>query len=71
MNEVRLIDQLFVHSNIESLNSELIKQGVGKRTRMEYLHRVAKDQLKVLDTKNIEQKFRRLSDNNIKGIESK
>lgn len=71
MNEVRLIDQLFVHSNIESLNSELIKQGVDKRTRMEYLHRVAKDQLKVLDTKNIEQKFRKLNDNNIKGIESK
>ena len=71
MNEVRLIDQLFVLSNIESLNSELIKQGVDKRTRMEYLHRVAKDQLKVLDTKNIEHTFRRLSDNNIKGIESK
>lgn len=71
VRDTATINQLVVLSNIESLNSELIKQGVDKRARMEYLHRVAKEQLKVLDSKNIEQKFRKLNDNNIKGIESK
>ena len=71
VRDTATINQLVVLSNIESLNSELIKQGVDKRARMEYLHRVAKEQLKVLDSKNIEQKFRKLSDNNIKRIESK
>ena len=71
VRDTATINQLVVLSNIESLNSELIKQGVDKRTRMEYLHRVAKEQLNVLDSKNIEQKFRKLNDNNIKGIGSK
>lgn len=70
VRDTATINQLVVLSNIESLNSELIKRGVDKRSRMEYLHRVAKEQLHVLDTKNIEQKFRRLN-NNINGIESK
>lgn len=71
VRDTATINQLVVLSNIESLNSVLIKRGVDKRARMEYLHRVAKEQLKVLDSKNIEQKFRKLNGNNIKGIGSK
>lgn len=55
------INQLVVLSNIESMNSELIKQGVVRNERMVCLHRIAKEQLSVLDKNNIEQKFRKLS----------
>ena len=61
LRDTATINQLVVLSNIEAMNSELIKQGVGRKERMAFLHRVAKEQLSVLDENNIEQKFRKLS----------
>ena len=61
VRDTATINQLVVLSNIEAMNSELIKQGVGRKERMVFLHRVAKEQLSVLDENNIEQKFRKLS----------
>ena len=61
VRDTATINQLVVLSNIEAMNSELIKQGVGRKERMAFLHRVAKEQLSVLDENNIEQKFRKLS----------
>ena len=54
------INQLVVLSNMEVLNSEMIKQGVEKSLRLNLLHRMAKEQLTALDKSSAEQRFRRL-----------
>lgn len=54
------INQLVVLSNMEVLNSEMIKQGLDKMTRLNLLHRMAKEQLLALDKSNAEQRFRKL-----------
>lgn len=59
IRETASINQLVVLSNMESANSEMIKQGLPREQRFEVLHKMAKEQLKVLDTKNIEQRFRK------------
>lgn len=63
------INQLVVLANIESLNAELIKQGVPKERRLSILHKSAKDQLSILTSNNTEQNFRRLSGEDPKLIE--
>ncbi|QUB62475.1 KilA-N domain-containing protein [Prevotella melaninogenica] len=60
LRETASINQLVVLSNMESANSEMIKQGVSRKQRFEILHKMAKEQLKVLDTNNIEQRFRKI-----------
>ncbi len=61
MRDTATINQLVVLSNIESLNAELIKRGyLDIKPRMSYLHKVAKEQLAVLDREHVENKFRKL-----------
>ena len=69
VRDTATINQLVVLANMESMNSELIKQGAGRNERMTFLHRVAKEQLSVLDKNNIEQKFRKLSGNDHRQLE--
>ena len=69
LRETASINQLVVLSNLESANSEMIKQGVSRKQRFEILHKMAKEQLKVLDTNNIEQKFRKILPDSTKKIE--
>lgn len=69
LRETASINQLVVLSNMESANSEMIKQGVSRKQRFEILHKMAKEQLKVLDTNNTEQKFRKILPDNTKKIE--
>ena len=69
LRETASINQLVVLSNMESANSEMIKQGVSRKQRFEILHKMAKEQLKVLDTNNIEQKFRKILPDSTKIIE--
>ena len=69
IRETASINQLVVLSNMESANSEMIKQGVSRKQRFEILHKMAKEQLKVLDTNNIEQKFRKILPDSTKKIE--
>ena len=59
---------LYVHrfhhivlSNIESLNAELIKQGISKEDRFAILRRTAEEQLAVLISRNAEQNFAKLA----------
>lgn len=66
IRETASINQLVVLSNMESANSEMIKQGLPREQRFEVLHKMAKEQLKVLDTKNIEQRFRKFLPDNTK-----
>ena len=54
------INQLVVLSNMEVLNSEMIKQGVEKIKRLNLLHKMAKEQMAALDKSNAEQRFRKL-----------
>lgn len=58
------INQLIVLSNLESINSVMIKQGINRKNRLSSLHKVAKDQLSVLSKTNPEQDFKKLSGNN-------
>ena len=50
------MEQLVVLSNIESFNSELIKDGVSSHTRLERLNKIAISQMKImLENKNIKK----------------
>ena len=69
IRETASINQLVVLSNMESANSEMIKQGVSKKQRFEILHKMAKEQLKVLDMNNTEQRFRKILPDSTKKIE--
>lgn len=62
------INQLVVLSNMESYNSELIKQGAGRQVRYNILRKMAQDQLESLKRSHIEQEFRKL-EGNIPGIQ--
>lgn len=70
LRDTATINQLVVLSNIEARNSELLKQhGLKQKERMRVLHRIAKEQLAVLNTNNVEQKFRKLLGNAPKQLE--
>ncbi len=61
MRDTASINELIVLSNLESINSELIKQGMLRDKRLNILHRMAKEQLRILNEQNIENRFRKLS----------
>ena len=69
LRDTATINQLVVLSNIEARNSELLKMGEGRDKRMTILHKIAKEQLSVLNTNNVEQKFRKLLGNNPEQLE--
>jgi hypothetical protein len=62
MRDMASINQLTVLSNLEVLNSEMIKNKVSKNQRFQYLHRMAKQQLTVLDNSNAIKSLQKLSD---------
>ena len=69
IRDTATINQLIVLSNIESLNAELIKQGVSKEDRFTILRRTAEEQLAVLISRNAEQNFAKLASDDPKLIE--
>lgn len=69
LRDTATINQLVVLSNIEARNSELLKEGVSRKNRMDLLHKIAKEQLSVLDTQNVEQKFRKMMGNDKNKLE--
>ena len=69
IRDTATINQLIVLSNIESLNAELIKQGVSKEDRFIILRRTAEEQLAVLISRNAEQNFAKLVSEDPKLIE--
>ena len=69
IRDTATINQLIVLSNIESLNAELIKQGVSKEDRFTILRRTAEEQLAVLIARNAEQNFAKLVSEDPKLIE--
>ena len=68
VRDTATINQLIVLSNIESLNAELIKQGVSKEDRFTILRRTAEEQLAVLIARNAEQNFAKLASDDPKLI---
>ncbi len=61
MRDAATINQLAVLSNMEALNSELIKQGITDlQKRKPILHKAAKEQLAKFNEMNIENKFSKL-----------
>ena len=61
IRDTATINQLIVLSNIESLNAELIKQGISKEDRFAILRRTAEEHLAVLISRNAEQNFAKLA----------
>lgn len=61
MRDTASINQLVVLSNMESYNSEMIKSGIPRDVRFSVLHRMAKEQLQLLNRNNAEHRFRKLS----------
>tara|TARA_B110000908_G_C10268035_1_gene466809 strand:- start:5614 stop:6504 length:891 start_codon:yes stop_codon:yes gene_type:complete len=62
MRDYASINQLTVLSNLEVLNSELIKNKLPKNQRFQYLHRMALQQLAVFNENNALKALQKLSD---------
>jgi hypothetical protein len=62
MRDFASINQLTVLSNLEVLNSEMIKNKISKNQRFQYLHKMALEQLAVLDKSNAMKSLQKLSD---------
>ena len=62
MRDFASINELTVMSNLESLNSELIKSGVDKKVRFESLKRIATQQLSVLSGKDLIKAIKKQTD---------
>lgn len=67
MRDTASINQLVVLSNMESYNSEMIKNGIPRDVRFNVLHRMAKEQLQSLNKNNAEYRFRKLSNDKLIG----
>ena len=65
IRDTATINQLVVLSNMESLNSMLIKKGLNSNQRRVILHQMAKDQLAVLDAGGQDMRFRKLLPNTV------
>ncbi len=59
------INQLMVLTNLESLNAEMIKQNIPRADRLAALHRVAEEQLIILEKNHADQNFRKLTDSSL------
>ena len=60
LRDTASINQLIVLSNMEVVNAELIKRGVERTERYMFLRQMAEDELKSLNSTNVEQQFKRL-----------
>lgn len=62
MRDSASINELTVLSNLESLNSEFIKNNIEKIVRFESLQRIAKQQLEILHDKDIMRSLKKISE---------
>lgn len=62
MRDFASINELAVLSNLESMNSELIKSGIEKEIRFNNLHRIARQQLEILENTDIIKSIKKQSD---------
>ena len=62
MRDFASINELAVLSNLESLNSELIKSGVEKKTRFNNMYRIARQQLEILNKTDMLKSIKKQSD---------
>ena len=60
LRECGSINELVVISNMESMNAELIKQGLDRKTRYDFLCRMASEQLAHLNDIDAQKQFRKL-----------
>ena len=60
LRDTATINQLVVMANLESMNAELIKQGIDKRHRLSILTKMAAEQLESLDKHRVEQRFQKI-----------
>ena len=65
IRDMASINELAILSNIETLNSSLIKQGIEKRQRARILSEMAKEQKQVLDGYDFVKSVKRTSDSTL------
>ena len=61
LRDTASINQLIVLSNMEVVNAELIKRGIERIKRFEFLQQMATEELQSLNKTNVEQQFKRLA----------
>jgi hypothetical protein len=62
IRDMASINELAILSNLENLNSALIKQGLDKKSRMRFLFGTVQDQRKILDNLDILRSIKKLSE---------
>jgi hypothetical protein len=62
IRDMASIIELAILSNLETLNSSLIKQGIDMKSRMRFLHNVVKEQRKILDKIDILRSVKKLNE---------
>ncbi len=65
IRDMASINELAILSNMETLNSSLIKQGINKRQRARILSEMAKEQKRVLDNYDYVKSVKRTSDSTL------
>lgn len=65
MRDYANILQLVILSNLENINSELIKEGLSQKERLERLNKIAKNQIEILQNNNGIKKIEGVKTNNL------
>lgn len=65
MRDYANILQLVILSNLENINSELIKEGLSQKERLERLNKIAKNQIEILQNNNGIKKIEGSKTNNL------
>jgi len=63
MRDYANILQLVILVNLENLNAQMIKEGLGQKDRLEKLNNIAKDQYNILNNSNNIKKIEALDNN--------
>jgi hypothetical protein len=63
IRDIASINELAILSNLETLNAQMIKEGIPKSNRFIKLNEIAKYQLSVLSEKDFMKALKKLNDN--------
>jgi hypothetical protein len=62
LRDIASINELAILSNLESANSDMIREGVSKKERLEKLHKIASYQKEILDKQDFLKSLKKTSD---------
>lgn len=68
MRDYANIIQLVILVNLENLNAQMIKEGLGQKERLEELNKIAKEQYSILNESNGIEKIKKIDNNKNNGL---